>query len=89
MWFYAVQARVRELLIRCFLPFKGKPFVVQPDDNFDDYAYGQGRTTSNPPALLDEERRAVAALCESTRTRRNVFLNRVAQVRVLSGPPRI
>jgi hypothetical protein len=52
------------LLIRCFLQVKGKPFVVQPDDKFDDYAYRRERTLSNPQALLREERRAAAALCE-------------------------
>ena len=62
---------------------------MQPDDSFDDNAYGQERTTSNPQAVLRKERRAVVALCERTRTRRKVFLNRVAQVRFLSGPPRI
>jgi hypothetical protein len=29
---------------RCFLTFTGKPFVIQPDDSFDDNAYGQART---------------------------------------------
>jgi hypothetical protein len=61
--------------------------VIHPDDKFDDYVYGQERTTSNSQALLREERRAVAALYERTRTRRNVFLHRVAQGRFLSGPP--
>ena len=56
--------RVVGLLIRCFLTYKGKPFVVQPDDNCDDYAYGPARTRSNPEALLYEERTAVAAMCE-------------------------
>jgi hypothetical protein len=79
--------RVVGLLIRCFLQVKGTPFVVQPDDNFDDNAYGHERTQSNPRVLQCTERRAAAALCERTRTHRKVFLHRVAQVRVLSGPP--
>jgi hypothetical protein len=68
--------RVVGLLIRCFQTFLSKPFVLPPDDSFDDNAYGQERTVSNPPALLREERRVVAALYERTRTRGNVFLNR-------------
>jgi hypothetical protein len=56
----------------------GKPFVLQPDDSFDDDASGHERTQSNPPALLRKERRAAAGMCECTRTRGNVFLNRVA-----------
>src|SRR5215472_13301595 len=83
---YTGERRLLGLLIRCFLSFTGQPFVIQPDDNFDDYAYGQGRTQSNSQALPRTERRAVAAMYERTRTRRNVFLNRVAQVRFLSGP---
>ena len=75
------------LLIRCLLIFTGKPLVIQPDDSFDDYAYGQERTQSNPQALLRKESRAAAGMCERTRTRGNVFLHRVAQVRFLSGPP--
>jgi hypothetical protein len=43
---------------------KGKPFVIQPDDSFDDYACGQERTQSNLQALLREESRAVAAMYE-------------------------
>jgi len=46
------------------LGFKGKLFATQPDDSFDDDAYGQERTQSNPQALLYEESRAVAAMCE-------------------------
>jgi hypothetical protein len=46
------------------LIFTGNPFVVQPDDNFDDNAYGQERTTSNPQALLRKERRAAAGMGE-------------------------
>jgi hypothetical protein len=64
------------LLIRCFLHFKGKPFVVQPDDNCDDYACGQERTQSNPQAFLRKERRAAVGRYERTRTRRKGFLNR-------------
>ena len=75
------------LRIRCFLTFTGKPFMLQPDDNCDDDACGQGRTQSNSQALLREENGAVAAMSERTRTGGNVFLNRVAQVRFLSGPP--
>jgi len=45
---------------RCFLRFTGKPLVVQPDDSFDDNAYGRECILSNPQALLREERRAVA-----------------------------
>jgi hypothetical protein len=84
---YTGEQRRLGLLIRCFLPFKGRPFVVQPDDNFDDNAYGHARTQSNPQALLREESRTAAARYERTRTRCNVFLNRVAQGRFLSGPP--
>ena len=84
---YTGEQRRLGLLIRCLLTVTGKPFVLQPDDNFDDNAYGHKRTQSNPQALLREERRAVAAMYERTRTGGNVFLNRVAQVRVLSGPP--
>ena len=69
------------------LIFKGKPFVILPDDNFDDYAYGHERTQSNSQTLPREESRAVAAIYERARTGGNVFLNRVAQVRFLSGPP--
>jgi hypothetical protein len=65
--------------------FKGKPLVVQPDDSFDDDAYGHERTQSNPQALPRKERRAAAGMCERTRTGGNVVLNRVAQVRFLSG----
>src|SRR5262245_23331836 len=72
------------LLIRGFLPFTGNPFVIQPDDSFDDYACEHERTQSNPQALPREERRAVAAIYERTRTGGNVFLHRVAQVRFLS-----
>jgi hypothetical protein len=43
------------LLSRCFLNFKGKLCVVQPDDYFDDNAHGQERTTSNPQAMLRKE----------------------------------
>src|SRR5215469_2836484 len=68
---------------------KGKPFVLQPDDSFDDYTYGQERTQSNPQALPRAERRAVAAIYERTRTGGKVFLNRVAQVQFLSRPPAI
>jgi hypothetical protein len=67
--------------------FTGKLFVVQPDDSCDDDAYGHERTLSNSSALPREESRAVAAQYERTRTGGNVFLNRVAQVRFLSGPP--
>jgi hypothetical protein len=75
-------------LLRRFETFTGKSFVIQPDDSFDDYAYGHERTQSNPQALPRAERRAVAAMPERTRTGGNVFLNRVAQVRFLSGPPK-
>jgi hypothetical protein len=52
------------LFIQCFLPFKGKPFMVQPDDKFDDYGHGQERTQSDPQALLRKESRAAAGRCE-------------------------
>jgi hypothetical protein len=65
------------LLSRCLLIFTGNPFVIQPDDSFDDDAYGQGRTQSNSQALPREESRAVAAMPERTRTGGKVFLNRV------------
>ena len=78
---------VTPLSAAAVLTFKGKPIVMQPDDSFDDYAYGQERTQSNPPALPRAERRAAAGMHERTRTGGNVFLNRVAQVLFLSGPP--
>ena len=46
------------------LGFKGKLFATQPDDSFDDDAYGQERTQSHPQALLREERRAAAGRCK-------------------------
>jgi hypothetical protein len=75
------------LLSRCLLTFTGKSFVLPPDDSFDDDAYGQERTQSNPQALLRQESRAAASMCDQTRTSRNVFLNHVSPVRFLSGPP--
>jgi len=82
---YTGEQRRLGLLIRCFLAFKGEPFVIQTDDSFDDDAYGQERTRSNPQALLREETRAVAAIYERARTGGNVFLNR--RLAVLSEAP--
>jgi hypothetical protein len=75
------------LLIRCFLIFTGNPFVLQPDDSFDDDANGHERTPSNPQALLREESRAVAAMPERTRTGSNVFLRAPNKTGIVEGLP--
>jgi hypothetical protein len=57
------------------------------DDSFDDNAHKQRHTETNTRKPIRGERTEAANVDERTRTGSKVFLNRVSEVRILSGPP--